>query len=70
MAMVPEGGRLFPFLTVEENLELGAYAPPRARDGAADRRGQAIFPILGDRRTSSPESSPAASARCAPSPAR
>ena len=23
--MVPEGGRLFPFMTVRENLELGAY---------------------------------------------
>ncbi len=25
LALVPEGGRLFPFMTVRENLELGAY---------------------------------------------
>ena len=28
LAMVPEGGRLFPFMTVRENLELGAYVRP------------------------------------------
>src|SRR3954462_12320127 len=27
LAMVPEGGRLFPFMTVLENLELGAFNP-------------------------------------------
>ena len=34
VALVPEGRRLFPKLTVEENLLLGAYRPPRA--SAAD----------------------------------
>jgi branched-chain amino acid transport system ATP-binding protein len=33
MVHVPEGRRLFPFLSVRENLELGAY-PARAREAA------------------------------------
>ncbi|MFT6773297.1 MAG: branched-chain amino acid transport system ATP-binding protein [Paracoccaceae bacterium] len=51
VALVPEGGRLFPFMTVRENLELGAYAPG-ARAGAAARMAEImeIFPILADRR--------------------
>ena len=52
LAMVPEGGRLFPFMTVQENLELGAYA--RTARGAAARRMAAamdVFPILRERRT-------------------
>jgi len=28
IALVPEGRRLFSFMTVRENLELGSYAPP------------------------------------------
>ena len=31
IALVPEGRRLFPRLTVEENLLLGAFRPRRAR---------------------------------------
>jgi branched-chain amino acid transport system ATP-binding protein len=52
MAMVPEGGRLFPFLTVAENLELGAY--DRSARGAARERLEEvteIFPILRERRS-------------------
>ena len=30
LVMVPEGGRLFPFMTVLENLELGAFNAERA----------------------------------------
>jgi branched-chain amino acid transport system ATP-binding protein len=51
IAMVPEGRRLFPLLTVEENLLLGAY-----RRGARARIAQnldycfATFPVLGERR--------------------
>jgi branched-chain amino acid transport system ATP-binding protein len=51
MALVPEGGRLFPFLTVAENLELGAY--DRSARGAMRERLEevtAIFPILRERR--------------------
>ena len=50
-ALVPEGGRLFPFMTVEENLELGGYPA-----GVRERRGERmlevfeIFPILQERR--------------------
>jgi branched-chain amino acid transport system ATP-binding protein len=52
MAMVPEGGRLFPFLTVAENLELGAY-DPSARGAMRERLEEvtAIFPILRERRS-------------------
>src|SRR5881409_230495 len=51
MALVPEGRRLFPKLTVEENLLLGAYRP-QAR-GAISRNlafSFEAFPVLRDRR--------------------
>ena len=52
LALTPEGGRLFPFMSVQENLELGAYAPA-ARVAAAARMEEVmtIFPVLRDRRT-------------------
>jgi branched-chain amino acid transport system ATP-binding protein len=48
VAMVPEGRRLFPSLSVEENLTLGAY---RRRDGpwSVDRVYE-LFPVLKERR--------------------
>jgi branched-chain amino acid transport system ATP-binding protein len=48
---VPQGRMLFPDLTVEENLELGAY-PKEARRRARDSRArvEGYFPILGERR--------------------
>lgn len=51
LAMVPEGGRLFPFMTVQENLELGAYVKA-ARAAMAERMREVmdIFPILSERR--------------------
>jgi branched-chain amino acid transport system ATP-binding protein len=51
VALVPEGRRLFAGMTVEENLELGAFAA-RARAGKADglRRVYALFPDLLQRR--------------------
>ncbi len=50
LALVPEGRGIFPQLTVEENLAMGAYA--RNDDGiAADRdRMFDMFPILDERR--------------------
>lgn len=51
LIMVPEGGRLFPFMTVRENLELGAFnagARLGAKRALADVYG--MFPILADRR--------------------
>ncbi len=51
LALVPEGGRLFPFMTVEENLTLGAYSPA-SRQGLVARRDEMMqmFPILHERR--------------------
>ncbi|TWG92057.1 amino acid/amide ABC transporter ATP-binding protein 2 (HAAT family) [Mesorhizobium sp. J18] len=50
LALVPEGGRLFPFMTVRENLELGAYIPmARARTVERLEEITEIFPILRDR---------------------
>jgi branched-chain amino acid transport system ATP-binding protein len=48
---VPEGRRLFPSLTVFENLHLGAYIP-RARPSFATslERVYALFPVLKNRR--------------------
>jgi branched-chain amino acid transport system ATP-binding protein len=50
LAMVPEGGRLFPFMTIKENLELGAYVRG-AREKTAERMREVmdIFPILAER---------------------
>jgi branched-chain amino acid transport system ATP-binding protein len=51
VAMVPEGRRLFARMTVEENLELGAFSPRAlaARAGSLDRV-YGIFPRLRERR--------------------
>jgi branched-chain amino acid transport system ATP-binding protein len=50
IAMVPEGRRLFPSLTVEENLLMGAYAK---RAGPWNLAAVfALFPILKERRAS------------------
>jgi branched-chain amino acid transport system ATP-binding protein len=50
LAVVPEGRRLFPGLTVLDNLELGAYAPT-ARGQLKDSLAQVyeLFPRLKDR---------------------
>jgi branched-chain amino acid transport system ATP-binding protein len=51
LALVPEGRHLFPRLTVERNLELGAYTR-RDRAGIAGslERVYGLFPVLADRR--------------------
>ena len=52
LVMVPEGGRLFPFMTVLENLELGAYHKvARARMRESMDEVMTMFPILAERRT-------------------
>jgi branched-chain amino acid transport system ATP-binding protein len=51
LVMVPEGGRLFPFMTVLENLELGAFsASARPALKASLQDVFALFPILAERR--------------------
>ena len=52
IALIPEGRRLFPRLTVEENLLLGAYRP-KARDEIARNLAfcHEMFPRLAERRT-------------------
>jgi branched-chain amino acid transport system ATP-binding protein len=51
IAQVPEGRRLWPNLTVAENLRLGAY-PTRARARLAEQRERMLelFPRLAERR--------------------
>jgi branched-chain amino acid transport system ATP-binding protein len=50
LVQVPEGRRIFPNLTVLENLELGAYARARARRAANLERVFGTFPRLKERR--------------------
>ena len=51
IALVPEGRRLFPKLTVEENLLLGAYRPHARRDISGNLNFCfEAFPILAQRR--------------------
>ena len=50
IAMVPEGRRIFPRLTVKENLLIGAYTPrARKRSEVACQKIYELFPILGER---------------------
>jgi branched-chain amino acid transport system ATP-binding protein len=49
IVLVPEGRRLFPSLTVEENLRIGAWR--RRNDRWTIRRVYELFPILAERRT-------------------
>ncbi len=51
IAHVPEGRRLFPALTVADNLKMGAYLPrARAAYRASLERVYALFPVLAERR--------------------
>ncbi|HEY7039360.1 MAG TPA: ABC transporter ATP-binding protein [Methylomirabilota bacterium] len=51
IAHCPEGRRVFPYMTVEENLQMGAYVRTDASAVAADQeRVFAHFPILAERR--------------------
>jgi branched-chain amino acid transport system ATP-binding protein len=51
LALVPEGGRLFPFLSVEDNLLLGSYTGrDRAERGRRLDQVMEVFPILCERR--------------------
>jgi branched-chain amino acid transport system ATP-binding protein len=48
---VPEGRRIFPNMTVRENLELGSYRRARARRSANLSRALALFPRLAERQS-------------------
>lgn len=51
LAVVPEGRRLFPYMTVLENLEMGAYTTDdRARVRTQLERVFELFPVLAQRR--------------------
>jgi branched-chain amino acid transport system ATP-binding protein len=51
LLLVPEGRKLFPSLTVQENLDLGAYLrEAKARRAESLDRVLSLFPILGERR--------------------
>ena len=52
IALVPEGGRLFPFMTVGENLELGGFTAANTQEirRMVDEM-MTLFPVLGERRS-------------------
>ena len=52
IALVPEGGRLFPFMTVAENLELGGFTAASTQEirRMVDEM-MTLFPVLGERRS-------------------
>ncbi len=49
IAVVPEGRRLFPDLSVGENLTVGGYSRPKARSAANQDAVFALFPRLAER---------------------
>ena len=71
VSMVPEGRRLFPRLSVEDNLRLGAYAKRGARSIQAAGTGVLAVPApAGAALRSAPKRCRAASSRCWRSVAR
>ena len=52
IACIPEGRKVFPKMTVEENLRVGAYQQPDAREVARRiEQAYALFPRLKERRS-------------------
>jgi len=49
VSLAPEGRRIFPELTVRENLEMGAFSRPPAAEREEIERVFSIFPILAER---------------------
>jgi len=53
LSLVPEGRRVFPTMTVLENLEMGAYTLPRSQGAVIRERMEkvfSLFPVLHERR--------------------
>ena len=50
LAQVPEGRRVFLQMTVEENLEMGAYSQPKSSVASGLERAYELFPRLSERR--------------------
>jgi len=69
---VPEGRRLFPRMTVQDNLTLGAYSRRDGKAGIQQDRERVfeLFPRLRSGRPRSPAPCRAASSRCWPSAGR
>ena len=73
IALTPEGRRVFPRLTVADNLRLGAAPSARSRRRTTPPTStcSSLFPILGERHgPERPARSRAASSRCSPSAGR
>ena len=51
VSICPEGRRLFPEMTVQENLRMGGYQRERRRIAAAIDEVYGYFPVLADRRS-------------------
>ena len=51
LLQVPEGRRIFPGLTVEENLQAGGYSVPSGTARQRREQAYALFPRLAERRT-------------------
>ena len=66
---VPEGRRIFPNMTVRENLDLGAYRRGRARREPNRTECSRFFRASPSGRASARARSPAANSRCWPSAA-
>ncbi len=49
IGLVPEGRRLFPDLTVAENLLVGGYTKPKEEAAAGEQEALSLFPRLGER---------------------
>ena len=66
IAHCPEGRRVFTKLTVEENLEMGAYIRPGKELSASTAQVFSSFPVWKSAENSLPALSPAVSSRCWP----
>jgi branched-chain amino acid transport system ATP-binding protein len=51
ICLCPEGRRIFPRLTVLENLRIGSYTMPQSRDAGKLERIYTYFPVLAERKS-------------------